>query len=524
MKKLFAWILIGTFLLNTSKGSFAMAMTTETDNSGLFDIEQEYEIVATVEMSLENQTKKVQYFEEQGEIIGPGAFWVDDDERIHILDARSRKILSIKGNEIREFNIQNCYLPQDIICYDNLYYIYDINTCDALYIYDDEGNFLIKHNIPLDTGEYVKKIFINDGKITVTTFFDNDYYLNADGEWKMQKSNEPEVHSNDLRKKYDYIRYFAVDNVGYIYTVNTKIVQDVSILAGEVSISKISSAGELLGEYIINASDFLYFPNNYIQVTEDGNVYIMVPREDYVEIRKVNMLKTSKSNFSEINALAHQKEQEIENEEIAVISISESISLTREEVLDRANRIALYKWYLTNENVDVSGLTNVELPEYIAKIAEENAGKTSWKVQMQGIPYCWGGFYSQYSDITKINLTFADAIASGYVAGNVNTNGYYKQKTAGLDCSGYVCAAYGLTEKMGTSDLLQYGTKVNSLEEMQTMDFFVKNGHTLLFYQMLDDSYVLVCECATDSQKTVVWQRTVDWLFIKNNYQMRTPW
>lgn len=170
MKKLFAWILIGTFLLNTSKGSFAMAMTTETDNSGLFDIEQEYEIVATVEMSLENQTKKVQYFEEQGEIIGPGAFWVDDDERIHILDARSRKILSIKGNEIREFNIQNCYLPQDIICYDNLYYIYDINTCDALYIYDDEGNFLIKHNIPLDTGEYVKKIFINDGKITVTTF------------------------------------------------------------------------------------------------------------------------------------------------------------------------------------------------------------------------------------------------------------------------------------------------------------------------------------------------------------------
>ncbi len=80
---------------------------------------------------------------------------------------------------------------------------------------------------------------------------------------------------------------------------------------------------------------------------------------------------------------------------------------------------------------------------------------------------------------------------------------------------------------MGTSALLNYGYAVLGKEYLKTMDFFVKNGHTLLFYQWMNsstgDMLIIEANSTVDTGKTVVRIVNIN-EYIGGSYQMRTPW
>lgn len=154
--------------------------------------------------------------------------------------------------------------------------------------------------------------------------------------------------------------------------------------------------------------------------------------------------------------------------------------ITRSQVELRALKMIDLKWtYSKTKNSKISSqfVGYVSLPKQFANI--ETATFT-------GIPYDWGaedGIDTQSFNASWNN--FLDAINKGAFAGNVNTKGGYGYipGTAGLDCSGFVQAAYNINDyKISTSTMFnKYFTKI-SLSNVKHMDILDKPGvHVVLF-------------------------------------------
>jgi uncharacterized protein YraI len=149
--------------------------------------------------------------------------------------------------------------------------------------------------------------------------------------------------------------------------------------------------------------------------------------------------------------------------------------ITRSQVEQRALQIINLKWTYSktkNSTVNSQYAGYVSLPKQFANV--ETATFT-------GIPYNWGaedGIDTQSFNASWSN--FLDAINKGAFAGNVNTKGGYGYipGTAGLDCSGFVQAAYNIKEyKLSTSTLFnKYFTKI-SLSNIKHMDILNKPGY-----------------------------------------------
>lgn len=339
-----------------------------------------------------------------------------------------------------------------------------------------------------------------------------------------------------MQDNYTFSKKIADNKNGFTYSLKTKLVPDCSIIAGELSISYENNLNKEMGNYIIPTNEFCYIPDNFVRVV-NNSIFLMVPKSNAIEIQKVSLGKQNKSNMDKIskNALNTQETYNALSEynELELFAVYPETSLTREEVLDRANRMASFTWTLTADNIDFNTVSStnrskVTIPYYIRQIISSGQLNNGGTVTLTGIPYCWGGFMSQYS--TSSGLYFADAIRSSYTAGNViNAGSGYIGGTAGIDCSGFVSAAYGETSKMGTSALLTYGSSVAKTDYLRTMDYFVKDGHTLLFYQWLNQSTgsMLIIEAnSTDATGKVIVRNVniSEYISSKSPYQMRTPW
>ena len=142
---------------------------------------------------------------------------------------------------------------------------------------------------------------------------------------------------------------------------------------------------------------------------------------------------------------------------------------------------------------------------------------------MTGIPYCWGGFNA--IDVGVSGRTFKNALEKKYVAGNIDTNGYFKYMTAGLDCSGYVSAAFGLKEKQSTKGLSDIGSKISDINKLEQMDMLVYPGeHVIFFMEWINDSTMLIGESARREGKVIIHPKSLNELVVNGMYQMRSPW
>lgn len=76
---------------------------------------------------------------------------------------------------------------------------------------------------------------------------------------------------------------------------------------------------------------------------------------------------------------------------------------------------------------------------------------------VKGIPYCIGGAQapngiavsSDKSIAYQMNFDDAVGTSNNYYAGNTTEGGNYVAKTAGLDCSGFVCVVYDVWKSNG---------------------------------------------------------------------------
>lgn len=154
--------------------------------------------------------------------------------------------------------------------------------------------------------------------------------------------------------------------------------------------------------------------------------------------------------------------------------------IVRSQVEQRAVNMIDLAWTYSadkNSNIDPKYASNVTLPKQLQGVTT---------AQFTGIPYDWGGIdgIDTYSYQAPW-INFLDAINKGAFTGNVNTNaGYgYVAGTAGVDCSGFVQAAFNIKDyKQSTSTLLNNYFQTINLSDLKHMDILDKPGdHVVIF-------------------------------------------
>lgn len=451
-------------------------------------------------------------------------FWMEEDETVYLLQSYKSSILELSRRGMREILLSEALLPADVICDEQNIYIFD-DLLSELQIYTKQGELLLRSKIDVKN-DYVKGLKKTEDGVAVLTFNNTCIFVNPET-GKQKKVKEEAVPEVD-KAEYDYAEYLATDEEENVYSVHTNIVQDCSVLSGELTLRVVSEEGIYLGGYVLPVEEYLYLPGTYIQVLSNGNIYILVPEKECIEIRKIAITEYPESNLDAISDAAFEKENayaaETRYRKKIGTACTEKVKLSREKVWQRAEKMANYQWTLKKTHTQTSkSEKGVELPREIAAAKAKHAGLESWSVKMTGIPYCWGGFHAL--DVGVNNRTFSNALNKNFVAGNINPDGYYKYMTTGLDCSGYVSAAFGFKEKLSTKGLSDMGSKISDARKMEKMDLLLYPGdHAIFFVEWMNDTTMLVAESAAREGKVVIHPKSLNELVVNGRYQMRSPW
>lgn len=516
IKSLQCVLLITSVLSVSLFGGKNLGLTKEIDNL-------REGVVCSVEASSMVNTEETE--EESRITIGyTDGFWVEEDETVYLLESYENRVLEIKRSEVREIPLAETVLPADIVCAEDNMYIYD-DILSELQVYTKQGELLLCSEITVED-DYVRRLVKTAEGAAVQTYGGKLVTVDLQtGEQTVTDGKPvPEIDAGG----YDFTEYIGTDEEGTVYAVYTKLVTGCSVLSGELTVQAVSAEGEYLGSYVLPVAEYLYLPGTYLQVQNNGNLYLLIPGETAVEVRKIALKESAETNMVSITEQAKQLESDYASDtryrKRMGTACTATITLTRAEVRKRAQAMAEYQWTLKRTHTLTSKAEGgVTLPREIAAMKEEHKEESSWSVKMTGIPYCWGGFYSPYVGFG--GKTFQDVIDKKYVAGNINSVGYYKYMTAGLDCSGFVCAAFGFTSKQSTSGLSDLGSKVDEVRKLQEMDILVYPGeHVIFFCEWLDASTLLVGESTVREGKVVIHPKSVNELVVNGNYQMRSPW
>ncbi len=460
----------------------------------------------------------------EGEAVYTDGFWVEEDETVYLLETYNCAVRELKQKSSRNIPLSEAVLPADIISDKDKLYIFD----DILYelqVYTGQGELLVRSKIELKE-DYVKGLVKTEQGVAVQTYKGKQIFVDLEsGKQKIQKDKEiPQVNTAG----YDAAEYIGTDEEGCVYSVHTNLVKDCSVISGELTLRAASAEGELLGSYILPMEEYGYLPDTYLQVLPNGNIYILIPGEGSIEVRKIALKELPESGLKNISDAAAQTESDYAGatryRKRIGTACTEIISISREEVFERAKNMAEYEWTLKKTHTRTSkSEAGVVLPKEIAALQKKHEGESSWSETVKGIPYCWGGFYAL--DVGTRNRTFQSVLDKYYVAGNIGTEGYYKYMTAGLDCSGYVSAALGFNEKKSTHGLSDLGSKVSDIRKLELMDILVNPGdHIIFFCGWLNDGTMLISESAKREGKVVIHPRSINELVVGGNYQMRSPW
>lgn len=310
-----------------------------------------------------------------------------------------------------------------------------------------------------------------------------------------------------------------------------EVVQGTETVTGEYSLRVLDSTGEMYGVVRIPLEDYVEIPNKYYCITDKGILYLMVANENVLNIQEITFGTEYQSNIEQllIQADEYQKNQILANTSAAdntlyTLATQLYTSLTRDQFGTRMESIAWYNWVYNSVNGLLTKVPYERRPYVVQPL--QLCGLSSG-TSVQGIPYCWGGFDSQYTVSSSAYTSFSDAISKGYYAGNTSSHyGDHTAGTVGLDCSGFASAAYGFSSKYGTYSFAGQSTTTNigrAISTPQAYDYYVKAGSHIVIYtgQSSDGSVIYTRECTTSgsNQCTKSYTRTKSEL---SGYTLRT--
>jgi hypothetical protein len=222
----------------------------------------------------------------------------------------------------------------------------------------------------------------------------------------------------------------------------------------------------------------------FVTVSGSGDVYFL--RTNLIGVDVVAVGFRPLKNASVIDRRLPQKPRTFINTIFDTIAAAVRPA-SRQQAIETAFAFEGLQWRLAPSNyggepdMACSGFSRIRRPWYLQ-------GKINQEVR--GVPYCWGCHGSL--------ANFRQRIEAGTKAGNVCTHDTPRADVAGVDCSGFVSAAWGLSVHYTTAAIPSIAKALENPWDLKPGDALNKPGsHVMLFLRFTPDRKAEVMEAST---------------------------
>lgn len=293
---------------------FMMTMFPAADNSGLnsaYTSQQAvFETVLTINIGSGEQ--EAGYTPEIEGIAndGPSSFTLDDDKNIYILDTLNKKIMVFK-NAKWEGNIDISYTEhgRDILFANESLYLLDEpnkvyklsldGTVQDIYDLPDGIEAYMVERLSIDAkGEIVAQSEGEEYSIITGSISEGYTLKNSGKKISLKTNNESQYIIDENGNELADITYAEMsgsvelldgDMNGNTYIAVQDDIPDSPLVLLEYTIRKLDEKGNKVGFARVPLEDYSNFPNRFINITNDGKIYIMALKADCVEIDEVKL-------------------------------------------------------------------------------------------------------------------------------------------------------------------------------------------------------------------------------------------
>jgi hypothetical protein len=286
-----------------------------------------------------------------------------------------------------------------------------------------------------------------------------------------------------VRNQLGTVEFLEIDNSERFYV----LAEDVPPSGKNAStfVARYAANGRLEGIYELPLEN-TPLTRRFVTVSGDGDVYFLRTKPDGIEVVGVGFRPLPNASMIDVRssrtAAAPAPKSYVKFDASAAVRPS-----NRQQAIETAFAFEGFQWKLTQANYgsdpdsQCSGFSRVRRPWYLQ-------GKANQEVR--GVPYCWGCHGSL--------ANFQQRIESGTLAGNVCTRNAPRPDVAGVDCSAFVSAAWGLSVHYTTAAIPAIAAPVTNPWDLRPGDALNKPGsHVMLFLRFTPDRKAEVMESST---------------------------
>jgi hypothetical protein len=277
------------------------------------------------------------------------------------------------------------------------------------------------------------------------------------------------------------VEFLEIDNQGRMF-VFAEDVPTSGAIAGAF-VARYSTAGELEGVYELPLSN-VPLSRRFVTVSADGDVYFLRTQRTGVEVLGMGFRPVSGRKAISIRVAGLGPAVPMPSAHGAITAVR---PLTRQQVIETAFAFEGIQWQVNNgaygrdPDTVCSGFAGrIRRPFYIhGKLGQ----------QVRGVPYCWGCMGS----LSQISYK----IERGMLAGNICTHNEPRNDAAGVDCSGFVSATWGLATHFSTAAIPSIARQLSDPWELRPGDALDKPGsHVVLFLRFTPNRMAEVMEAS----------------------------
>jgi hypothetical protein len=281
-----------------------------------------------------------------------------------------------------------------------------------------------------------------------------------------------------VRDRLGAVEFLETDNSGRMFV----FAEDIPASYGTAGafVARYSAAGSLEGVYDLPLSN-VPLSRRFVTVSGDGDVYFLRTKSSGVEVLGLGFRPVANGKVIEVSLPAPSSASKGLGHGV----ITAIRPLTREQVIATAFAFEGVQWQLNAaayggdpDTVCTGFAGRVRRPGYLIGKAGQ---------QVRGIPYCWGCSGSLDQIRSKID--------HGVLAGNICTHNAPRTDVAGVDCSAFVSAAWGLANHFTTDAIPAIAQPLPNAWDLRPGDALNKPGsHVMLFLRFTPDRMAEVME------------------------------
>jgi hypothetical protein len=313
----------------------------------------------------------------------------------------------------------------------------------------------------------------------VTPKSDNSVHIEVRSKDENQKLAELDLR---VRNRLGTVEFLEIDNSGRLYVLAEDIPE--STRQASTFVVRYKPDGKLEGIYELPLGN-TPLTRRFVAISGDGDVYFLRTKADAVSVVGVGFRQLANAQVIDVRPLRPDTAAPgLARKFGAVAAIRPS---NRQQVVETAFAFEGLQWNLTPANYGndpdsaCSGFSRIRRPWYLQ-------GKMNQ--QVRGVPYCWGCHGSLAS--------FRAQIDRGTKAGNVCTRDTPRSDVAGVDCSAFVSATWGLSVHYTTAAIPAIAKPLDNPWDLKPGDALNKAGsHVMLFLRFTPDRKAEVMEAST---------------------------